>query len=78
MERLRADYRRGLVLGIAFCVFAMPMLTCGQGEEEEEEDSVDGAAAADIGQAVAERLVDALEDALEETDAKHREIEGIQ
>jgi len=30
---LRSDYRRGLVMGITFCLFAMPMLSANDSDE---------------------------------------------
>lgn len=38
MKELRQDYRKGLIMGITFCLFAMPMLNNQQHENSEEID----------------------------------------
>ena len=37
LSSLKSDYRKGLVLGITFCLFAMPMLTSGPAASQQED-----------------------------------------
>ena len=61
MDDLRSDYKRGLVLGVSFCLFAMPKLDQSSLDEEAVIDTPDSAESFDpIGELALNRITDAL------------------
>lgn len=68
MQDLTTDYKQGLVLGITFCLFAMPMLSDEQvdgvvklGDFGDEVDSGDNLITPDIANKILEGIQEVLE-----------------
>lgn len=70
MSDLREGYKQGLILGISFCLFALPVLIQGEKDKEEQSDEeVDGYDEVDMGGAndiILSRIVDGLLDIAEQ------------